>query len=78
MKLGKLCARYVYQRRLSFYINSAQAHAVLPTGKYIGRKTQKWPNENLSRRKNPRPKFFADFSNYGRKVAELFRSMSFT
>jgi hypothetical protein len=30
---------------------------VLPTGRYFGRKTQKWPYKNLCGRKNQRPNF---------------------
>jgi hypothetical protein len=39
------------------YLNS-MAQTVLPTGRYFGRKTQKWPHKNLSGRKNPRPNFW--------------------
>jgi hypothetical protein len=40
--------------------------SVLPTGRNIGRKTQKWPHKNISGRKNLRPKYLPIFQ----KVAE--------
>jgi hypothetical protein len=36
---------------------NSTCHAVLPTGRYFGRKTQNWPNKILSGWKNLQPKF---------------------
>jgi hypothetical protein len=46
--------------------------SVLPTGRNFGRKTQKWPHNNMSGRKKFAAEFFEDFTKSGRKVAELF------
>jgi hypothetical protein len=47
------------------------AIAVLPTGRYFGRKTLKWAPTILSGWKICSRIFFADLSLNGRKVAEL-------
>jgi hypothetical protein len=41
---------------------------VLPTGRNFGRKKLKWPDKNISGRKNPQPNFWQNFL----KMAELF------
>jgi hypothetical protein len=50
--------------------SSLGARSVLPTGRYFGRKTQYWPNKNLSGRKNMRP----NFSQICLKVAEKWQN----
>jgi hypothetical protein len=45
---------------------------VLPTGRNVGRKTQKWPYKNISGRKNPRPNYWQIFQKMAEKWPNLF------
>jgi hypothetical protein len=41
--------------------------AVLPTGRNFCRKTQKWPQKNLSGRENSRPNFLQNYPKMAEK-----------